>query len=193
MKCSGSWALSRAPGGVFCKPASAPGWLLGGITATHFPQGGKRTGIATCLFVRSIFWRLWGGAEPALLTPWAMGWAGTSVLLWEREQILHQRLVLFYPRITKWCCFPEPVCPATCDVTRVTIPAVPLALQLAERLKLSDPLLLEMPEQDQALEPDWLEQLRAHCQELEVRRSEDAVGQLGCAVLCLQEHPPPLP
>ncbi|NXT71288.1 SC16B protein, partial [Chaetops frenatus] len=42
-------------------------------------------------------------------------------------------------------------------------------VRLAERLKLSDPLLLEMPEQDQALEPDWLEQLRACCQEWEVR------------------------
>ncbi|NWZ40799.1 SC16B protein, partial [Brachypodius atriceps] len=42
-------------------------------------------------------------------------------------------------------------------------------LRLAERLKLSDPLLLEMPEQDQQLEPDWLEQLRACCQEWEVR------------------------
>ncbi|NWZ77956.1 SC16B protein, partial [Poecile atricapillus] len=41
-------------------------------------------------------------------------------------------------------------------------------VRLAERLKLSDPLLLEMPEQDQALEPDWLEQLRACCQEWEV-------------------------
>ncbi|NWX36268.1 SC16B protein, partial [Notiomystis cincta] len=42
-------------------------------------------------------------------------------------------------------------------------------VRLAERLKLSDPLLLEMPEQDQALEPDWLDQLRACCQEWEVR------------------------
>ncbi|NXY15610.1 SC16B protein, partial [Atrichornis clamosus] len=42
-------------------------------------------------------------------------------------------------------------------------------VRLAERLKLSDPLLLEMPEQDQALEPDWLEQLRACCREWEVR------------------------
>ncbi|NXD40547.1 SC16B protein, partial [Copsychus sechellarum] len=42
-------------------------------------------------------------------------------------------------------------------------------VRLAERLKLSDPLLLEMPEQDQALEPDWLEQLRACCWESEVR------------------------
>ncbi|NXN86225.1 SC16B protein, partial [Bombycilla garrulus] len=41
-------------------------------------------------------------------------------------------------------------------------------VRLAERLKLSDPLLLEMPEQDQALEPDWLEQLRACCREWEV-------------------------
>ncbi|XP_010077463.1 PREDICTED: protein transport protein Sec16B, partial [Pterocles gutturalis] len=41
-------------------------------------------------------------------------------------------------------------------------------IQLAERLKLSDPLLLEMPEQDQMLEPDWLVQLRACCQEWEV-------------------------
>ncbi|NXO36579.1 SC16B protein, partial [Locustella ochotensis] len=41
-------------------------------------------------------------------------------------------------------------------------------LRLAERLKLSDPLLLEMPEQDQALEPDWLEQLRACCRLWEV-------------------------
>ncbi|KFV15769.1 Protein transport protein Sec16B, partial [Tauraco erythrolophus] len=29
-------------------------------------------------------------------------------------------------------------------------------MKLAKRLKLSDPLLLEMPEQDQTLEPDWL-------------------------------------
>lgn len=45
------------------------------------------------------------------------------------------------------------------------------SLQLAERLKLCDPLLLEMPEQDQALEPEWLLQLRAHCQHWEVRSS----------------------
>jgi len=51
-----------------------------------------------------------------------------------------------------------------------------LALQLAERLKFSDPLLLEMPEQDQTLEPDWLVQLRACCWEWEVRRSGDAGG-----------------
>ncbi|NWR81476.1 SC16B protein, partial [Centropus unirufus] len=42
-------------------------------------------------------------------------------------------------------------------------------MKLAERLKLSDPLLLEMPEQDQMLEPDWLVQLRACCREWEVR------------------------
>ncbi|KAM9620012.1 protein transport protein Sec16B-like [Morphnus guianensis] len=41
-------------------------------------------------------------------------------------------------------------------------------MKLAERLKLSDPLLLEMPEQDQMLEPDWLLQLRACCREWEV-------------------------
>ncbi|KFQ40138.1 Protein transport protein Sec16B, partial [Mesitornis unicolor] len=41
-------------------------------------------------------------------------------------------------------------------------------MKLAERLKLSDPLLLEMPEQDQTLEPDWLVQLRACCQEWEM-------------------------
>ncbi|NXW00252.1 SC16B protein, partial [Fregetta grallaria] len=51
-------------------------------------------------------------------------------------------------------------------------------VKLAERLKLADPLLLEMPEQDQMLEPDWLVQLRACCQEWEVRRSWDAGGQL---------------
>ncbi|NWV74499.1 SC16B protein, partial [Dasyornis broadbenti] len=42
-------------------------------------------------------------------------------------------------------------------------------VRLAERLKLSDPLLLEMLEQDQVLEPDWLDQLRACCGEWEVR------------------------
>ncbi|NXG49705.1 SC16B protein, partial [Psilopogon haemacephalus] len=42
-------------------------------------------------------------------------------------------------------------------------------MKLSERLKLSDPFLLEMPEQDQTLEPDWLLQLRACCQEWEVR------------------------
>uniref|UniRef100_A0A8C3PQT3 Protein transport protein Sec16B n=1 Tax=Calidris pygmaea TaxID=425635 RepID=A0A8C3PQT3_9CHAR len=52
-------------------------------------------------------------------------------------------------------------------------------MKLAERLKLSDPLLLEMPEQDQTLEPDWLVQLRACCQEWEVRRSGDAGGAAG--------------
>ncbi|NXI94671.1 SC16B protein, partial [Psophia crepitans] len=41
-------------------------------------------------------------------------------------------------------------------------------MKLAERLKFSDPLFMEMPEQDQTLEPDWLEQLRACCQEWEV-------------------------
>ncbi|XP_054240504.1 protein transport protein Sec16B [Indicator indicator] len=47
-------------------------------------------------------------------------------------------------------------------------------MKLSERLKLSDPLLLEMPEQDQTLEPDWLLQLRAFCQEWEV---EDDLSQ----------------
>ncbi|NXC67603.1 SC16B protein, partial [Anhinga anhinga] len=42
-------------------------------------------------------------------------------------------------------------------------------MKLGEQLKLSDPLLLEMPEQDQMLEPDWLVQLRACCREWEVR------------------------
>ncbi|NXL41579.1 SC16B protein, partial [Podilymbus podiceps] len=42
-------------------------------------------------------------------------------------------------------------------------------MKLAERLKLCDPLLLEMLEQDQRLEPDWLVQLRACCREWEVR------------------------
>ncbi|XP_026709818.1 protein transport protein Sec16B-like [Athene cunicularia] len=42
-------------------------------------------------------------------------------------------------------------------------------MKLAERLKLSDPLLQEMPEQDQMLEPDWLVQLRACCREWEVK------------------------
>ncbi|NXX47643.1 SC16B protein, partial [Tricholaema leucomelas] len=42
-------------------------------------------------------------------------------------------------------------------------------IKLSERLKLSDPLLLEMPERDQTLEPDWLLQLRARCQERKVR------------------------
>uniref|UniRef100_A0A803XTH7 Sec16 Sec23-binding domain-containing protein n=1 Tax=Meleagris gallopavo TaxID=9103 RepID=A0A803XTH7_MELGA len=41
--------------------------------------------------------------------------------------------------------------------------------KLAERLKLCDPLLLEMPEQDPALEPEWLLQLRTHCQHCEVQ------------------------
>uniref|UniRef100_A0A8C9EH69 Protein transport protein sec16 n=1 Tax=Pavo cristatus TaxID=9049 RepID=A0A8C9EH69_PAVCR len=41
--------------------------------------------------------------------------------------------------------------------------------KLAERLKLCDPLLLEMPELDPALEPEWLLQLRTHCQHCEVR------------------------
>ncbi|NWS39794.1 SC16B protein, partial [Probosciger aterrimus] len=42
-------------------------------------------------------------------------------------------------------------------------------MKLAERLKLCDPLLLEMPEQDQMLEPDWLVQLQDCCREWEVR------------------------
>uniref|UniRef100_A0A8D2PGK7 Protein transport protein sec16 n=1 Tax=Zosterops lateralis melanops TaxID=1220523 RepID=A0A8D2PGK7_ZOSLA len=54
-------------------------------------------------------------------------------------------------------------------------------LTLAERLKLSDPLLLEMPEQDQEVEPDWLEQLRACCRQWKVRRGQDALDS--CSVL----------
>uniref|UniRef100_A0A8C8RCU6 Protein transport protein sec16 n=1 Tax=Pelusios castaneus TaxID=367368 RepID=A0A8C8RCU6_9SAUR len=40
-------------------------------------------------------------------------------------------------------------------------------IELAEQLKLSDPLLLERPEREQNLEPDWLIQLRAQCQQRE--------------------------
>lgn len=90
LSCPESWALSRSSGGVSCKPASAPGWLLGLIKVTHFPQDGKGMLIFTCLFdVRSAFdtafWHLCGGAEPALLRLWGMGWASTSVGAWERE------------------------------------------------------------------------------------------------------------
>ncbi|XP_063263012.1 protein transport protein Sec16B [Prinia subflava] len=68
-------------------------------------------------------------------------------------------------------------------------------LRLAERLKLSDPLLLEMPEQHQALEPDWLEQLRACCREEEVEDDlspEVAPAQLEppCAVLPTADEEP---
>ncbi|NXS36372.1 SC16B protein, partial [Pomatostomus ruficeps] len=68
-------------------------------------------------------------------------------------------------------------------------------LRLAERLKLSDPLLLEMPEQDQALEPDWLEQLRARCRQWEVGGDvppEEAPAQLElpCAVLPTADEEP---
>ncbi|XP_064310523.1 protein transport protein Sec16B isoform X2 [Phalacrocorax carbo] len=52
-------------------------------------------------------------------------------------------------------------------------------MKLAERLKLSDPLLLEMPEQDQTLEPDWLVELRACCQEQEVE--DDLPPEVGPA------------
>lgn len=72
MNCPGSWALSRAPGGVSCKPVNAPGWLLVGIKAIHFPQWGKRMVIVACLFdvgsiFDTVFWHFCGGAEPALL------------------------------------------------------------------------------------------------------------------------------
>lgn len=41
--------------------------------------------------------------------------------------------------------------------------------QLAEKLKLSDPLVLESRRGDRVLEPDWLVQLRRKHKELEVR------------------------
>ncbi|XP_039586293.1 protein transport protein Sec16B isoform X1 [Passer montanus] len=68
-------------------------------------------------------------------------------------------------------------------------------LRLAERLKLCDPLLLEIPEQEQALEPDWLEQLRACCREWEVEDDlppEVAPAQLElpCAVLPTADEEP---
>ncbi|NXH06223.1 SC16B protein, partial [Loxia leucoptera] len=68
-------------------------------------------------------------------------------------------------------------------------------VRLAERLKLCDPLLLEMPEQEQALEPDWLEQLRACCWEWEVEDDlppEVAPAQLElpCAVLPTADEEP---
>ncbi|NXP44945.1 SC16B protein, partial [Heliornis fulica] len=55
-------------------------------------------------------------------------------------------------------------------------------MKLAEQLKFSDPLLMDMPEQDQTLEPDWLVQLRACCQEWEAENelpSEVVPAQLG--------------
>ncbi|XP_053841687.1 protein transport protein Sec16B isoform X1 [Vidua macroura] len=68
-------------------------------------------------------------------------------------------------------------------------------VRLAERLKLCDPLLLEMPEQEQELEPDWLEQLRACCREWEVEDDllpEVAPAQLElpCAVLPTADEEP---
>lgn len=47
------------------------------------------------------------------------------------------------------------------------------AVQLAEKLKLSDPLVLERRRGDRDLEPDWLVQLRRKHKELEQNRTGD--------------------
>lgn len=63
----------------------------GGLKPLIFLRGvGKRMVIVICLCgVRSIFdtvfGHLCGGAEPALLRLWGMGWASPSVVVWERE------------------------------------------------------------------------------------------------------------
>ncbi|XP_027759073.1 protein transport protein Sec16B-like [Empidonax traillii] len=68
-------------------------------------------------------------------------------------------------------------------------------VKLAERLKLSDPLILEMLEQDQAQEPDWLEELRACCRGWEVEddlppEAVPAQLDLSCAVPSTAEGEP---
>ncbi|XP_066180812.1 protein transport protein Sec16B [Sylvia atricapilla] len=90
----------------------------------------------------------------------------------------------------------EHICTALLRRDPAAHPALARQLvRLAERLKLSDPLLLEMPEQDQELEPDWLEQLRACCREWEVEDDlppEVAPAQLdsSCAVLPTADEEP---
>uniref|UniRef100_A0A452H5A8 Protein transport protein sec16 n=1 Tax=Gopherus agassizii TaxID=38772 RepID=A0A452H5A8_9SAUR len=57
---------------------------------------------------------------------------------------------------------------ALLDQTQASHPVLlEQVIKLAEQLKLSDPLLLERPEQEQNLEPDWLIQLRARGQQWE--------------------------
>ncbi|XP_010022921.1 PREDICTED: protein transport protein Sec16B, partial [Nestor notabilis] len=68
-------------------------------------------------------------------------------------------------------------------------------MKLAERLKLCDPLLLEMPEQHQMLEPDWLIQLRDCCREWEVEDNlppevSPTQSGLSCAAAMMADEDP---
>lgn len=54
MHSPGSWAVSGAPGGVFCKPAGAAGWLSSRIKVLIF-LGGEKDGNSCLSDVKSIF------------------------------------------------------------------------------------------------------------------------------------------
>ncbi|XP_007667113.2 protein transport protein Sec16B [Ornithorhynchus anatinus] len=60
-------------------------------------------------------------------------------------------------------------------------------IKLAERLQLSDPLLLERPRRGKTLEPDWLVHLRDRHKELEVEKHKESRGEYNPAILRISE------
>nr|XP_033771094.1 protein transport protein Sec16B [Geotrypetes seraphini]XP_033771095.1 protein transport protein Sec16B [Geotrypetes seraphini]XP_033771096.1 protein transport protein Sec16B [Geotrypetes seraphini]XP_033771097.1 protein transport protein Sec16B [Geotrypetes seraphini] len=57
-------------------------------------------------------------------------------------------------------------------------------IKLAERLKLSDPRLLERPDQEETQDPDWLIQLRVRLQQLQVEGEHDSPTSASVDTAC---------
>uniref|UniRef100_A0A8C3HMV1 Protein transport protein sec16 n=1 Tax=Chrysemys picta bellii TaxID=8478 RepID=A0A8C3HMV1_CHRPI len=99
-----------------------------------------------------------------------LGHPKSFILSFQVYKLLYAARLADYGLTSQALHYCEGIGTALLDQTQASHPVLlEQVIKLAEQLKLSDPLLLERPEQEQNLEPDWLVQLRARGQQWEVR------------------------
>ncbi|XP_032660683.1 protein transport protein Sec16B isoform X3 [Chelonoidis abingdonii] len=97
-----------------------------------------------------------------------LGRPKSFILSFQAYKLLYAGRLADYGLTSQALHYCEGIGTALLDQTHASHPVLlEQVIKLAEQLKLSDPLLLERPEQEQNLEPDWLIQLRARGQQWE--------------------------
>ncbi|CAM4591262.1 unnamed protein product [Lepidochelys olivacea] len=97
-----------------------------------------------------------------------LGRPKSFILSFQVYKLLYAARLADYGLTSQALHYCEGIGTALLDQTQANHPVLlEQVIKLAEQLKLSDPLLLERPEQEQNLEPDWLVQLRARAQQRE--------------------------
>ncbi|XP_067388672.1 protein transport protein Sec16B isoform X2 [Emydura macquarii macquarii] len=106
-----------------------------------------------------------------------LGRPKSFILSFQVYKLLYASRLADYGLTSQALHYCEGIGTALLDQTQASHPVLlDQAIKLAEQLKLSDPLLLERPEREQNLEPDWLVQLRARRQQWEKEGDLPAVA-----------------